>query len=88
MPLRDPATGQAVNSADFAPTIASTFFDDQNGVCPPYFDNPASTTFITDGADMDSVAAGELFRLKVTRDATSDDASGDAELYAVEIRES
>jgi len=41
----------------------------------------------TDGADMDSVAAGELFRLKVTRDAVSDDATGDAELHAVEIRE-
>ena len=41
----------------------------------------------TDGADMDSVAAGELFRLKVTRDAASDDATGDAELFAVEIRE-
>lgn len=40
-----------------------------------------------DGADMDSVAAGELFRIKVTRDAASDDAAGDAELYAVEIRE-
>lgn len=41
----------------------------------------------TDGADMDSVAAGELFRLKINRDAASDDAAGDAELYAVEIRE-
>jgi len=41
----------------------------------------------TNGADMDSVAVGELFRLKVTRDAASDDATGDAELYAVEIRE-
>jgi len=41
----------------------------------------------TNGADMDSVAAGELFRLKVTRDAASDDATGDAELYAVELRE-
>ena len=40
-----------------------------------------------DGADMDSVAKGELFRLKVTRDAVSDDAAGDAELLAVEIRE-
>ena len=45
-----------------------------------------SVTF-TDGADMDSVAAGELFRLKVTRDASADDATGDAELFAVEIRE-
>ena len=41
----------------------------------------------TDGADMDSVAVGESFRLKVTRDAASDDAAGDAELYKVELRE-
>lgn len=41
----------------------------------------------TDGADMDSVAAGESFRLKITRDAASDTAAGDAELIAVEIRE-
>ena len=41
----------------------------------------------TDGADMDSVAAGDGFRIKVTRDAVSDDATGDAELWGVEIRE-
>lgn len=41
----------------------------------------------TDGADMDSVAVGEGFRLKVTRDAASDTAAGDAELTAVEIKE-
>lgn len=45
-----------------------------------------SVTF-TDGADMDSVAAGEQFRLKVTRDAVSDTASGDLELHFVEIQE-
>lgn len=42
----------------------------------------------TNGADMDSVAVGEGFRLKVTRDAASDDAAGDAELLFVEIKES
>ncbi len=42
---------------------------------------------ITDGADMDSVAVGELFRLKITRDASSDDADNDAELHAVELKE-
>lgn len=41
----------------------------------------------TDGADMDSVAVGESFRLQVTRDAVSDTAAGDAQLVAVEIRE-
>ncbi len=41
----------------------------------------------TDGADMDSVVAGEGFRLKVTRDAANDTATGDAELLFVEIRE-
>jgi hypothetical protein len=41
----------------------------------------------TDGAQMDSVAVGEGFRLKVTRDASSDTAAGDAELLFVEIKE-
>ena len=41
----------------------------------------------TDGADMDSVAVGEGFRMKVTRDAASDTAAGDAELRFVEIKE-
>ena len=41
----------------------------------------------TDGADMDSVAVGEGFRLTVIRDATNDDAAGDAELWRVEIKE-
>lgn len=38
----------------------------------------------------DSIAAGESFRLKVTRDAdnANDDMAGDAELFKVEIRES
>lgn len=50
----------------------------------------ATITF-TDGAAMDSLAVGEPFRLKVTRDADgtsgTDDATGDAELVAVEIKE-
>lgn len=41
----------------------------------------------TDGADMDSVTAGDGFRIKITRDAVSDTSSTDAELWAVEIRE-
>jgi len=41
----------------------------------------------TDGLQMDSVAAGEGFRLKITRDAVSDTAAGDAELLFVELKE-
>ena len=46
----------------------------------------AACTF-TDGADMDSLAAGEYFRLSVTRD-TEDEADtlvGDAQIIAVEV---
>lgn len=46
----------------------------------------ASVAF-TDGADMDSVAAGDPFRLKVVRKGTTDGATGDAELTKVEIRD-
>lgn len=50
----------------------------------------ATVTF-TDGADMDSIAAGEYFRMKVTRDAdgttSTDNLSGDMELVFVEIKE-
>lgn len=50
----------------------------------------ATITF-TDGADMDSIAAGEYFRMEVTRDAdgttSTDNMSGDMELVFVEIRE-
>ena len=41
----------------------------------------------TDGAQIDSIAVGEGFRYKVTRDAASDDAAGDLELRFVEIKE-
>ena len=65
----------AVNSVDNTTVPATTGLVDIVNV-----------TF-TDGADMDSVAVGEAFRLKVTRDAASDDAAGDAELILVEIKE-
>lgn len=42
---------------------------------------------VTNGANMDSIAVGEGFRLKITRDVTNDTAAGDAELWAVELKE-
>ncbi len=38
---------------------------------------------ISSGANMDSLAAGEMFRLKIERDVTNDTAAGDAELLRV-----
>lgn len=53
--------------------------------------NVESSTSVafTDGAQMDSIAAGELCRIKVTRDANhaNDTASGDLELLGLEIKE-
>lgn len=53
--------------------------------------NVESSTSVafTNGAQMDSIAAGELFRIKITRDANhgNDNASGDAELVGLEIKE-
>lgn len=48
-----------------------------------------TTITFTSGAQMDSLAAGEAFRLKVTRDADngSDTMTGDAELHRVEVKE-
>ncbi len=48
----------------------------------------ASLSF-ANGAEMDSVAAGEAFRVKIYRDAdnTADTATGDAELVAVHMKE-
>jgi len=42
---------------------------------------------LTDGAQIDSIAVGEKFRIKITRDASNDTAAGDAELVGVEIKE-
>ena len=42
---------------------------------------------IAQGAEMDALSAGELGRLKITRDAAADTATGDAELHYVHIKE-
>jgi hypothetical protein len=48
-----------------------------------------TTVTFTDGADMDSVAAGEYFQFTLTRnaDGAGDTMTGDAELVFIEIRE-
>jgi hypothetical protein len=43
----------------------------------------AMSVNISNGANMDSLAAGELFRIKIERDVSNDTATGDAELLRV-----
>lgn len=75
-----------LDSDDFASAQSA------GGTAPSTSGTPQYTAVtFTDGAQMDSLAVGESFRLKVTRDADgtsgTDDMTGDAELLAVEIRE-
>ena len=65
----------AVNSVDGTAVPATIGFIDI-----------ASVAF-TDGADMDSVAAGEAFRLRVQRGAPTDTEVGDCYILAVEVKE-
>mgnify|MGYP000467453550 CR=1 FL=1 len=42
---------------------------------------------VSNGANMDSIAVGEGFRLRIKRDVSNDTAAGNALLYAVELKE-
>ena len=42
---------------------------------------------VSNGANMDSIAVGEAFRVRIRRDVANDTATGDAELIAVELKE-
>ena len=76
-------TGLDLDGDSFA-AVNSVDTDHPNDTCG--IETVTSIAF-TDGADMDSVIAGGLFRLIITRDAANDNMTGDAELYAVEIKE-
>lgn len=78
------AGGQDIDSDGFATAVtASAAATATAGV------TVATTIVHTDGAQMDSLAAGDLFRLKINRDANngSDTMAGDASLLLVSIVE-
>lgn len=43
---------------------------------------------VTNGANMDSIAVGEGFRIRIKRDVANDTAAGDAEWWGCELKES
>lgn len=42
---------------------------------------------VTNGANLDSLAVGELGRMRIRRDVSNDTASGDAQLLGIELKE-
>lgn len=71
---------------------ADSFAADQTvtATCANVSGEPAYDTIaFTDGAQMDSLAVGESFRLRIFRDADNgdDDMVGDAQLLRIEVRE-
>jgi len=70
--------------------------DDFNDANTQTITLPATSGYVTKGqvnflpgTDMDNIAKGERFRIKITRNAASglDDMSGDLELHSIELRE-
>lgn len=77
------ATAQDIDSDGFASaqTITAATVSGTSGT-------PIETSVaISDGANMDSLAAGELGRIRIKRDVANDTATGDAELLGVKIKE-
>jgi hypothetical protein len=78
------AAGQDIDASGFATAVAGNF------AAPGTSGQVAQSEIaITDGAAMDSVAVGELFRLSIERVGNSgfDTMAGNAELLRVELRE-
>jgi hypothetical protein len=64
-----------------AQTITAATVDGTSGI-------PSTTNVaVSNGANMDSIAVGEAFRIRITRDVSNDTAAGDAQLIAVELKE-
>ncbi len=82
--------------SDDADDLDSKSFAAANNVNPTTASASGEVDYVditfADGADMDSIAAGEYFRMLVTRDAdgttSTDNLSGDMELVFVAIKES
>lgn len=76
-------TAQDLDSDSFASaqTITAATVSGTSGIV--FITNVA----VSDGANMDSVAVGEAFRLRLLRDVANDTAVGDAQFVGMELKE-
>lgn len=74
---------QDIDSDDFATaqTVTAVTVDGTSG------NVDIVNVAVSNGANMDSIAVGEAFRLRIRRDVANDTAAGDAELLCVELKE-
>lgn len=79
--LGDGGTDLDVDSFASDQTVTAEIVDGTSGIID------VSSVAVTKGANMDNVVAGDYFRIRIRRDTSVDDAAGDANLYAIEIRE-
>lgn len=79
--MSDAATDLDADSFATAQTITAATVPGTSGVVL------VLNVAISNGANMDSIAVGESFRIRIRRDVANDTATGDAELMAVEIKE-
>ncbi len=79
--ISDATTDTDADSFATAQTVTAATVSGTSGV------TLTQNVAITNGANMDSVAVGELFRIRIRRDVANDSGAGDGELWSVEIKE-
>ncbi|HWA45248.1 MAG TPA: hypothetical protein VHA10_18655 [Hypericibacter adhaerens] len=72
-----------IDSDSYAPVQAITA-----STVPATLGQPLTLSVaVPKGTNLDSIVAGDTFRMRIERDTTNDTATGDAELLAIELRE-
>lgn len=79
--MSDATTDLDADSFASAQTVTAATVPGTSGVVS------VTNVAVTNGANMDSIAVGEAFRLRIRRDVANDTAAGDLHLLAVELKE-
>lgn len=79
--MSDSTTDIDADSFAAAQTITAATVPGTSGVVS------VTNVAVSNGANMDSIAVGDSFRIRIRRDVGNDTATGDAQLLAVEMKE-